>query len=109
MNDQLLEGVSVQMDGSGEGFEVVHYTPCPVIKCNESGSTYTLVRLPDDSSAVTGTLTCTMKYTVKDCDPATGLPDDDEGYADEFVVRRETTLILISLSSSVGRCGSDRQ
>jgi coatomer protein complex subunit gamma len=45
------------------------------------------VKLPDDSSAVTGTLACTLKYTVKDCDPATGLPDDEEGYADEFVVR----------------------
>jgi coatomer protein complex subunit gamma len=50
------------------------------------GTTYTLVKLPDDSSAVTGTLACTMKYTVKDCDPATGVPDDEEGYADEFVV-----------------------
>lgn len=86
LNDQLLERVSVQMDGSGEGFEVVHYTPCSVIKCNDLGTTYTLVKLPDDSSAVTGSLTCTMKYTVKDCDPATGVPDDEEGYADEFVL-----------------------
>ncbi|CAF4682438.1 unnamed protein product [Rotaria magnacalcarata] len=74
------------MDGSAEGFEVVHYTPCQVIKCNDTGSTYTLVKLPDDSSAVTGSLACTMKYTVKDCDPATGEPDDEEGYADEFVL-----------------------
>ena len=87
LSDQLLESVIVQMDESAEGFEIVHYTPCPVIKCNDIGSTYTLVKLPDDSSAVTGTLTCTMKYTVKDCDPATGVPDDEEGYADEFVVR----------------------
>ena len=87
LSDQLLERVTVQMDGSAEGFEIVHYTPCPVIKCNDIGSTYTLVKLPDDSSAVTGTLTCTMRYTVKDCDPATGVPDDEEGYADEFVVR----------------------
>ena len=74
------------MDGSAEGFEVVHYTPCPVIKCNDMGTTYTLVKLPNDSSAVTGVLACTMKYTVKDCDPSTGEPDDEEGYADEFVV-----------------------
>ncbi|CAF0951751.1 unnamed protein product [Adineta steineri] len=86
LNDQLLEKVTVQMDGSAEGFEVVHYTPCQVIKCNDTGSTYTLVKLPDDSSAVTGALACTMKYTVKDCDPATGEPDDEEGYADEFVL-----------------------
>ncbi|CAF2830094.1 unnamed protein product [Rotaria sp. Silwood2] len=41
-------------------------------------TTYTLVKLPDDSSAVTGTLSCTMKYTVKDCDRATGEPDNEE-------------------------------
>ena len=86
MNDQLLEKVTVQMDGSAEGFEVVHYTPCPVIKCNDMGTAYTLVKLPADSSAVTGTLSCTLKYTVKDCDPTTGVPDDEEGYADEFTV-----------------------
>ncbi|CAF4438162.1 unnamed protein product, partial [Rotaria sp. Silwood2] len=34
---------------------------------------------PDDSSAVTGTLSCAMKYTVKDCDPATGEPDNEKG------------------------------
>ncbi|CAF0898652.1 unnamed protein product [Didymodactylos carnosus] len=85
LNDQLLERVSVQME-SADGFEIVHYTPCQVIKCNDMGTTYTLVKLPDDPTGVTGTLTCTMKYTVKDCDPATGVPDDEEGYADEFVL-----------------------
>ena len=91
LNDQLLEHVTVQMDGSGEGFEVVHYSPCAVIKCNDSGTTYTLVKLPNDSSAVTGSLSCTMKYIVKDCDPSTGVPDDEEGYADEFLVSIRTT------------------
>ena len=75
------------MDGSADGFEVVHYTPCSLIKCNDMGTTYTLVRLADDASSSTGTLTCTLKYTVKDCDPITGIPDDEEGYADEFTVR----------------------
>jgi hypothetical protein len=31
------------MDGSAEGFEIVHYTPCSLIKCKDSGTTYTLV------------------------------------------------------------------
>ena len=87
------------MDGSAEGFEVVHYIACPVIKCNDTGTTYTLVKLPDDSSTVAGTLACTMKYTVKDCDPATGQPDDEEGYADEFVVRVTLSDDLLGCSS----------
>ena len=34
---------------------------------------------------VTGSFSCTMKFLVKDCDPATQEPDDD-GYDDEYVV-----------------------
>ena len=36
--------------------------------------------------AVTGTFLNTLKFNVKDCDPDTGEPDDDVGYADEYVV-----------------------
>ncbi|CAF4143131.1 unnamed protein product [Rotaria socialis] len=49
LNNQLLEKVTVQMDGSGESFEVVNYIPCPIIKCNDTGTTYALVKLPDDN------------------------------------------------------------
>lgn len=35
---------------------------------------------------VAGTFSCTMKFTVRDCDPNTGVPDED-GYDDEYVVR----------------------
>ena len=48
---------------------------------------HTSVTLPDDFSVVTGTLACTMKYKIKDCDPGTGQSDDDQdGYPDESVV-----------------------
>ncbi|OBS78938.1 hypothetical protein A6R68_18683, partial [Neotoma lepida] len=32
-----------------------------------------------------GTFSCTMKFTVRDCDPNTGVPDED-GYDDEYVL-----------------------
>ena len=51
-----------------------------------SGTTYTLVKLPDDASSVTSTFTCTLKFLVKDCDPNTG-EADEEGYEDEYMVR----------------------
>lgn len=35
---------------------------------------------------VTASYSCTLKFVVKDCDPATGEPDDEEGYDDEYVV-----------------------
>lgn len=28
----------------------------------------------------------TLKFMVKDCDPATGQPDSDEGYDDEYIL-----------------------
>lgn len=34
-----------------------------------------------------GTFGATLAYMVKDCDPATGLPDSDEGYDDTYMVR----------------------
>ena len=36
---------------------------------------------------VSASFSCTLKFVVKDCDPNTGEPDDDEGYEDEYVVR----------------------
>ncbi|XP_066220333.1 coatomer subunit gamma-2 [Saccopteryx leptura] len=43
-------------------------------------------------SAVVGTFSCTMKFTVRDCDPDTGVPAE-EGYEDEYVLEDlEVTL-----------------
>ena len=47
LNDQVLEDVTVQME-SVDGFEVIKYIPAPSLPCDKPGTTYTLVRLPDD-------------------------------------------------------------
>ncbi|MEJ1280809.1 hypothetical protein NN561_011755 [Cricetulus griseus] len=85
LNDQLLEKVTVQMEPS-DSYEVLCYVPAPSLPYNQPGMCYTLVRLPDeDPTAVASTFSCTMKFTVRDCDPHTGVPDDD-GYDDEYVL-----------------------
>ncbi|KAM8974093.1 coatomer subunit gamma-2 isoform 1-T1 [Pelodytes ibericus] len=85
LNDQLLEKVTVQMEPS-EGYEVVHYIPIQSLSYNQPGMCYTLVSIPeDDPTAVSCTFNCTMKFVVRDCDPHTGVPDD-EGYSDEYVL-----------------------
>ncbi|XP_076448175.1 coatomer subunit gamma-2-like [Babylonia areolata] len=84
LNDQVLEQVTVEVE-AGEGFEVVKQIACPSLPYNKPGTTYTLLRLPDDPTAVTGTFSCTLKFVVRDCDPNTGEPDDD-GYDDEYVL-----------------------
>ncbi|KAL8222507.1 UNVERIFIED_CONTAM: Coatomer subunit gamma-2, partial [Gekko kuhli] len=92
LNDQLLERVTVQMEPS-EAYDVLRCVPAPSLSYNQPGMCYTLVRLPlDDPTAVACTFSCTMKFTVRDCDPNTGMPDDD-GYDDEYVLEDlEVTL-----------------
>ncbi|XP_036905080.1 coatomer subunit gamma-2 [Sturnira hondurensis] len=85
LNDQLLEKVTVQVEPS-DSYEVLCCIPAPSLTYNQPGICYTLVRLPDDdSSAAAGTFSCTMKFTVRDCDPDTGTPAE-EGYEDEYVL-----------------------
>nr|CAB3232871.1 coatomer subunit gamma-2-like [Phallusia mammillata] len=85
LNDQILEGVTVQVEPS-DGFEVIAYVPCPSLVFNQPGVTYACIAIPDeDPTDVTTTLSCILKFLVKDCDPNTGETDDD-GYNDEYVL-----------------------
>jgi len=85
LNDQILENVTVQME-TGDEAEVVNYIPCHVLKYGTPSTTYTIVQYPEDAATVSASFTCTLKFIVKDCDPSTGEPDDDEGYDDEYVL-----------------------
>ncbi|XP_066913900.1 coatomer subunit gamma-2-like [Clytia hemisphaerica] len=85
LNDQILENVTVQME-TGDEAEVVNYIPCHVLKYGTPSTTYTIVQYPEDAATVSASFTCTLKFIVKDCDPGTGEPDDDEGYDDEYVL-----------------------
>jgi hypothetical protein len=38
---------------------------------------------------LTGKCSAIMKFTVKDSDPTTGLPDSDDGYEDDYVVSKQ--------------------
>lgn len=51
LNDQILENVKVEMEPSEADFEVVCYVPRPSLAYNAPGTTYTLVKLPDDASS----------------------------------------------------------
>jgi len=85
LNDQILENVTVEMD-TGDDAEVISYIPCAKLVYGTPGTTYTVVGFSEEPSQVTASFSCTLKFVVKDCDPATGEPDDDEGYEDEYVL-----------------------
>lgn len=86
LDDQLLEDVSVQLE-IPDGFEIETVIPAPRLEYNVSGIIYVILKTPsEDLSECIGTISSTLKFTVKDCDPSTGEPDSDEGYADEYVL-----------------------
>ena len=51
LNDQILENVKVEMEPSDGEFEVVTYVPRSSLPYNTPGTTYTLVKLPEDASS----------------------------------------------------------
>lgn len=106
LNDQLLENVYVQARLSSlirtaalhqlalprlfhlclqlevpAGFEIVHVIPCPRLEYNVNGVCYVILATVsmEDLSMLIGTLSPTLKFVVKDCDPNTGEPDTDDG------------------------------
>ena len=91
-----------------DGYQVVSNIPAPSLPYNQPGTCYTLVEITDSEAGiyqyqcltlwylscccpVTGTFLNTLKFQVKDCDPTTGEPDSDVGYADEYVVSYDMT------------------
>merc|ERR1719270_2984484 len=86
LNDQLLEDVSVQLEVP-EGYTVERIIPCPILEYNNgTGVVYVILATPPDMTDWVGSFSPTLKFVVKDCDPATGEPDSDEGYGDEYVL-----------------------
>lgn len=62
-----------------EGFEVMKVLPCARLEYNVSGVCYVIVSCPDDVAEWVGTISPTLKFIVKDCDPNTGEPDSNDG------------------------------
>lgn len=86
LNDQILEHVRVAVEPA-EGFQVRAEVPCAKLAYNAPGTAYVCLEMElEDPLLVAGTFSNTLKYLVKDCDPNTGEPDDDEGYEDEYVL-----------------------
>ncbi|XP_063610262.1 coatomer subunit gamma-2-like [Penaeus indicus] len=97
LNDQLLEAVNVVVEG--EDWDVLLYIPCPSLPYSQPGSCYALLRIPEDIMATTGTFSATLKFKVRDCDPATGEPDTEDGYEDDYTLED----IEISVADHVQR------
>ncbi|CAB3365573.1 Hypothetical predicted protein [Cloeon dipterum] len=86
LNDQLLENVHVHLDPLPEGFVVAANIPCQRLPYGEAQSCFTVLTFPDVLAISVGSFGAVMKFSTKDCDPATGLPDSDDSYDDEYML-----------------------
>nr|CAD7458975.1 unnamed protein product [Timema tahoe] len=92
LNDQLLENVRVVLEPA-EGYQMVQEIPCSKLPYNETGTTYIVLKYPEELGATVATFSAMLNFVVKDCDPTTGLPDSDDGYDDEYILEDvEVTL-----------------
>ena len=84
LEDQLLEGVSVEVDLSGvAGVELDSELPCAKLAFGSPASAYTCLRRT--AGVPLGAMACKLKFLVKDVDPAKGEPEEeDQGYDDEY-------------------------
>ncbi|XP_033303543.1 coatomer subunit gamma [Bombus bifarius] len=105
LSDQLLEDVRVAVEAP-EGYTIVSEVPCPRLPYNELGTTYTVLKYPEDIYATVATIPTTLRFVARDCDPATGVPDADQGYNDEYMLE-DLEVTLADQIRGIGNRGLD--
>ncbi|EJW70915.1 hypothetical protein WUBG_18179, partial [Wuchereria bancrofti] len=87
LNDQLLENVYVELEQTPdtEGWLILHTIPLEKLPFGIQSTTYVLLKIPSTTNAVMATFSASLKFKVRDIDPATGEFEGDETYNDVFV------------------------
>mmetsp|Transcript_8364 Transcript_8364/g.17965 ORF Transcript_8364/g.17965 Transcript_8364/m.17965 type:complete len:924 (+) Transcript_8364:111-2882(+) len=106
LEDQVLENLVVEVDVADmEGVGEVKMVPAPHAKFNEPESAFTVLFCSAPGELyVNGGMTCTLKYTMKEVDSATGEADED-GYEDDYQLEDLTVSIgdMIALPGELPR------
>merc|ERR1712004_699610 len=66
------------------GWNLIAEVAAPRLEYNVGGTIYCVLETPEELGECVASLAANLKFTVKDCDPATGEPDSDDGYDDEY-------------------------
>ncbi|KAJ1951380.1 coatomer subunit gamma [Linderina macrospora] len=86
--EQVLEQVEVAMEPEEDidgVLQPVVVVPISELKCDEPATAYVAFEHLDPETFPAVSFACTLKFIVKECDPATGEPeDDDDGFEDEY-------------------------
>ncbi|XP_028161796.1 coatomer subunit gamma [Ostrinia furnacalis] len=83
LSDQLLEDVHVRLECPPE-YELKTEVACQNLAYDKPGSVFVVVEYPSAFLDSLGTFGATLEFTVRDCDPTTGVPDPGEGYGDSY-------------------------
>ncbi|TPX44374.1 hypothetical protein SeLEV6574_g04537 [Synchytrium endobioticum] len=88
MNDQLLENVTIttgieSADENAGKMSLATVIPAAKLGYGIPQVIYSVFRRPGGICPIAA-FSNTMKFVVKDCDPDTGEPDDDQGYNHEY-------------------------
>merc|ERR1712203_675285 len=67
-----------------EGWNLIAEVAAPRLEYSVGGTIYCILETPEELGECVASLAANLKFTVKDCDPATGEPDSDDGYDDEY-------------------------
>lgn len=103
LNDQLLENVRVELESADDAtWNVGEQVPLPSLPYSQVGSTYVLVTRLEEGEQE-GSFSATLKFQVRDVDPATGEPESDEFYEDSYAV---SDLSQTSHSTTFVYCSS---
>uniref|UniRef100_A0A914KKQ8 Coatomer subunit gamma n=1 Tax=Meloidogyne incognita TaxID=6306 RepID=A0A914KKQ8_MELIC len=91
VNDQLLEDVYVHLEPQDEpddeydNWAIELNLPIKSLPVSKTDVNYVLLKMPEDGR-LTGTFNATLKFKVRDVDPATGEPESEEFYADVYAL-----------------------
>jgi coatomer subunit gamma len=84
LEDQLLENVVIQVEtAEATGLGGMTLVPIARLAYGVPGRTFAAIERTDDGEYPMGSLSCVMKYMIKDVDTATGEVAED-GFADEY-------------------------
>ncbi|KAJ2079194.1 coatomer subunit gamma [Coemansia sp. RSA 988] len=86
--EQVMEQVEVAMEPEedvSDSLQPVVVVPIPELRCDEPGTAYVAYERTDLETFPAATFACIMRFIVKECDPATGEPEEgDDGFEDEY-------------------------
>uniref|UniRef100_A0A1E1WA37 Coatomer subunit gamma n=1 Tax=Pectinophora gossypiella TaxID=13191 RepID=A0A1E1WA37_PECGO len=85
LSDQMLGRIHVRLDPPA-GYKMLGEVPCDQLVYDKQGSVFSILEFPENPIETLGAFGATLEFTVRDCDPTTGLPDSGEGYGDTYPI-----------------------